>query len=278
MATIGINGEKYELKDWNQLNKNELIRLAFLATQKMSIYQLCISFFLMMTGFRLAGKKPVQRGNEICYMVKKGKKQLLISEVGFTSIVEAIRSHFFVSSKPGEYTINPKLHVNTFNKFKLGGTWYQSPKNALSNLIFEEYIYTETYFYRYNKTKDEKWLNLLISVLYKPKIINANTNFDIAVCKANALKIAKIDEAYKLLVLWYYIGSKNFLAGKFRFLFNGGVDDGLDPFESFLKLTSQLAGKPHENEKVRQTKLYDVLANLNGLAETAYNKKYGIRS
>ncbi len=283
MKQLTINGDIIKIPSWNEFTKAQLIKLAACSIEKPTITDFCLQALFIITGLKINKKKHVVIDNEECFYISHGrKKTYLVGESDLAAITLSLREHFFYETQNNGQTVfvpEVDLYNPTINWFRVGNLALWAPAKALANLIFEEYIYTETYYTRYVDKKNEVFMDNLISVLYRPKqniynrIINKNygdkrEEFNIYKCKQRAKTITKLDKATRQVILWYYSGCRNYLKQKFPFVFSGtGSASGKDTFEVMLELTTSISGSSINNEKTRKTMLYDILSELNTKAD-----------
>ena len=76
--------------------------------------------------------------------------------------------------------------------------------------------------------------------------------------------LADVSPDVKQVMLWYYIGSMRFIAGKFHRLFSGGESStDENPFEAHQRIIDELAGGDvTKKEQVRRSPLFDALYTL----------------
>ena len=289
MKTLTINGRTINIPSWNTYSKSQLLQLAKLAILNLDVIEFCTRALFILTGLDILKKKSTLLKDEFCYWIRSSEKIVyLIGENDLAAVTLKLREHFFREIRKDDqlmYEISSKLYKSTLDFVQIGKKRYYSPSHALSNLIFEEYIYTETYFSRYLKDKNIEHIYNLISIIYRPKppvfhrkmirkTGDKRAPFNIYECKARAPQFKKLSEAHIKVIMWYYIGCRNFIFGKFSDLFRStGSGSGEDPFDSFNELTTQLSGSAMNNEKVRRTLLYDVLTELNEKVKHAQKHK-----
>lgn len=175
----------------------------------------------------------------------------------------------FLPKKPdkeGKRLLRPTVKKQPFPVLKLRFRKYIGYKNALTDMLFGEFIFAETYYYRYLKTKDEAWLNRLLAVLYVGLKTASGRSLARENIEQNAAIIAKLPPYIKLAIRFFYDGSKEQLAEEFpSILGSGGSASGKakDPFKDFHKITIAMASaNPTDAEDVRSSLLYDALESF----------------
>lgn len=96
------------------------------------------------------------------------------------------------------------------------GRWYQrplyGPADALSNVRFLEFVFADSYFVAYASSQEEKWLDLLLAVLYRPQrrryrpqaanyAGDRRQDFNENLVDARAADLAALPQAQKLAIL-----------------------------------------------------------------------------
>jgi len=277
MRTLTIDGHSIQVPYWNEWTKEQLLNVSELAGMELPIDEFCLKALFLLTGLKVWKKREKFINVEACYYVRHGKDNVyLIGERDLTYMTMSIRDNFFkkILQKGEEsYIFDSQLFENKIVGFLHDHVYYYGPQKGLANLIFEEYIYSETYFDRYSSSKENKYLDKLIAVLYRPQkeVDEMNPEYDgdkrekfnAHLIEARAKELASLSDKYKTAIFFYYSGCRYFLSKQFPEVFKEGDGGGTDIFQNFIELTSALSGGSINNEKLRKTMLYDVLSDLN---------------
>jgi len=279
MAILTINQHKIELPtSWNSFTKKQILRMAdYIA--KFDITYFKVLQMLEIVGLKSLKQKEVSIDNEECFFFKINKDIVLLSanDIKFISNFLSFLFKEITEKENVKYIVNSKLSKNLIPHFRFKHSKYYGPADALTNLLFSEYIHALTNYVRYCKTQETQYLDKLITILYrkkkpllfiKKKLPNYNGDirkkFNDHFIEKNSKKFQKLHHKYKLSILWFFEGSLYFLQRRFPFVFNGeGSGNDTEIFESFLRLTDKLARQdPTKNKEIRNTYLYEIMINL----------------
>jgi len=129
------------------------------------------------------------------------------------------------------------------------------PGNKLANITFAEFMFADICVENYLKTKDEKFLNQLIGVLFregneKQKFETGDIRFEFNKAKIDAvvLEAEKFSQAIKNAVLINYLGCKKALIKPLKNVFpdrKEQQDEKPGQSQSWLDVAIQLARKEH---------------------------------
>ncbi|WP_273210794.1 hypothetical protein [Runella zeae] len=147
------------------------------------------------------------------------------------------------------------------------------PAERLKNVCFEEFIYAESYFSAYSKSKKESDLNMFCAILFRPKTKAKKYNgdvrepFDRHSVEKRAEVIAKIDNAVKQAIVLNYVGAKSTFPKMYKWLFSSDEDQEKNAAQasfSWLEVAYRMAEhKPSEMQVLKRQDLHEVLSSLN---------------
>lgn len=169
-----------------------------------------------------------------------------------------------------------KLTKNIFPSIRIGLTRYHGPAEKLKNISFGEFIFADAMFIKYHDTKDEKYLDQLIAVLYRlihPLYwINYDGDkrirFNKYTIEPRAKRIARIKPGIKQAILLYYDGCRKRIVKENKYVFpegNGGKKAGQ---HEMAKLLLELSGsKFGDLKQTEETRMGTILIHLNHLGE-----------
>lgn len=276
MHTLTINELKLSIPgNWNELNKEQLLSFAYIVRDNMELEEIKIKMLFLFTNIKVLISDPMKIDNVDHFWLIYKKKRFLISAFDL-AFISQINMTYFKENDKNKYSIYPLLTKNLLPFIKIGKKCFFGPSDGLSNLLFKEYIHTETAFHDFVKNNDENALNKLIAILYrpagkiKPDTIDFNGDirepFNDFLIDDYAKQFAKVDYSVKRVILWYYEGCKRHLAELFPYVFKEGSDQGSDQntFLQFMTIVDELANnQPAENEKIMNVYLYTALTSLN---------------
>lgn len=278
MRIVKIDNDSYTLPSkWQELSTSDMLMLARLYLQSNNYIKLKVGFCLYLMGLRLKYSNPVVVDDMNCYYVKHNKKSVyLLGLEQIYQLVAGIEWIFYNEETPEGHkiSINPRFNFNPFPRLKVRYSILVGPDAALGNVTFLEFMFAETYLYRYGKTHNTKWLAMFISTLWRPTKKGNRMEFDQQKVEQWAVRTERIKPAVALVMQWYYDGCKYFLSRRFPNVFTPSGETPTDPFDSYMKLTATLAkADPTKFNDVRSANLYDTLESLEQMLEAAKPKK-----
>lgn len=268
MKTVTFNNDRYTIPSkWNELSTKQLVAVAKIMLSESEWDIIKVRLILYFLGMRVIRHKTVVVDGIENFYIKHGFRRVyLISAYDIDMLGNTLN---FLTEKPdkeGKRLLRPTVKKQPFPVLKLRFRKYIGYKNALTDMLFGEFIFAETYYYRYLKTKDEAWLNRLLAVLYRRVKNGKRQEFSEENIEQNAAIIAKLPPYVKLAMRFFYDGSKEQLAEEFpSILGSGGSASGKakDPFKDFHKITIAMASaNPTDAEDVRSSLLYDALESF----------------
>jgi len=266
MKVVRFNNDKYTLPSkWDELNPKQLIAVAKIMLAEQHWDNIKVRLVLYFLGMRVIRRRKVIVDEVEHFYVKHGLRRVyLLSVFDIAALGNTLE---FLTEKPdkeGNRLLRPKIRKQPFPILKFRFKRFAGYENALTDMLFGEFIFAETYYYRYLTTKDEVWLNRLLAVLYRRVKKHTMQEFSEEAIEQNARLIASLPAYKKLVMRFYYDGCKEFLSRKFpQTLGSGGGGKAKDPFEDFHKITIAMTnGFPTEADGVRNTLLYDALESF----------------
>lgn len=153
MHQVHINKTNYPLPSrWDELTANQVIKIAWLSTQRLDRIKLAKLLFVVLTG-----------------SLPWWKRVRLQWFYFFRANVTERGDLIFLTRSFAEFTqFTAQKLPKIGGKCVLKPTWY-GPSTALANATLWEYVKAEQYFTRYLKDRNEEWLNKLVAVLYRPR-------------------------------------------------------------------------------------------------------------
>lgn len=290
MRTLTIDGDKFPIpENWNELTRQQLVTLGQLNRFSLPVGEFQFKMLLAFTGLVPERKPEVQKINykgerRIFHHMANGRRKYLIEQAELAWISEQL-NFFFKKTKNDEkeeqFYVHSTLTKNLLPDIDVKGkTWY-GPSDSLTNLLFAEFIHTETFLDYYGHTKKPEYLDKLIATIYRPqdpeynpKSVNFHGDrrekFNDHLIDMRAVKLAEVHPAVKQAIYLFYLGCRNFIVKKFPKVFppSSGNEKKKDAFMQFMKLVDALANNDvTKNEQIRQTYLYEVMVSLQAAAE-----------
>lgn len=282
MFPLKINNDTYQCpSSWNELAGDQLLRIAELSPLHLPPAEFKISLLRSLFGLETMKVKEKVIKGEICFLFKHGRKNIyIISALDISFIIQKFDFLFQIKKDTGgnnTYTLRSRLTKNLIPEIKIGSEKFYGPSDGLTNLIFQEYIHTETLISKFNSTGDIAFLDKLIAVLYRPQSKDYNPDdanfsgdrrepFNDFIIDARASAVSKIDNTLKHAILMFYMGCTNHIQFLFKEVFtgnHGSADESKNTFKNMMKLVTALTNNDvTKNEQVRKTYLYEVMIAL----------------
>jgi hypothetical protein len=279
MKLVKLDRDLYSLASkWPELTNEQILFLAKLLLQDGSFTKLKVIYCLYLMGLNLKYSNPVYLNGEVLYYVKHSRtKVYLLSLEQIYTLVAGIEWIFYNQETPEgkQVSINPRLTANPVRDIKIRFTKLRGPDDALGNITYIEFMFAETYLYRYESTKDSKWLAMFIATLWRPLKKGTVEPFDQTKLERWAHRTARIKPHVAMTIRWYYSGCKYFLSLKYPRVF-GGAGDGKpkDPFEGYMKLATTLSSADAtKTNDLMYTSLYFALSALDVMIEASEKTK-----
>jgi hypothetical protein len=229
MHQLHLSNTTYQLPSrWDELSREQVIKAAYLSSQNLDAIKLAKLLFLVMT-LSLPWTKRLRLQFFYFFQANTTERaDLLMLTRSFAEFTDFTAQKL---KKIGGKSV-PKL------------TWH-GPNSSLANCTLWEYIKAEQYFTKYLQTKDQKWLNQLIAVLYRParSDFHPDLHEDIrtplidSTVHSRALQIARLPLSERIAILMWFDGCRSFIIRSFPLVFK--KDLGQDAPE----LNQRLKGK-----------------------------------
>lgn len=258
MAKLHIGDFTYTLPDsMNDMTKNQLISLSQYVAAEVPIQDIKVK--MLFTCLNAVVKKEIDTG-VFKIQIEKNKFDLTTEDVVNASA--AFDYLFTDPDKDGNCFLDNRLIVNHYPELMIDGIEFHSPKKALEDLIYNQYIYLQTY----DVMKEKKpqavyaWLGCMFR-RDKSKFNPEELNID---------QMKQIKPEVIVLMIWYWIGSCRFIADKFPRIFpdDGTSSAGANPYDGQQKLLNYIAkGDPEKKRAYKTDMLYDILYSLDYLLE-----------
>ncbi len=244
MTKITIDDKIYEVPgNWNELSLEQYIALIRICDKQLSYVEIQLKFFLHCTYGSV--KEHVGYGM-FTIKTRKGKHRLFADELA--SILQ-IFDYLFVTDSEGLRELSPKIVINHFKRVKCGCVFVYGPNDAMDNITYNEFVWLQTWQSQLNGTLDA--IDELINVIYK----TSNG-------KQNVSNVRRMSKTVKTGILWFYLGTLQFLETKFPHVFSGSDSSG-SVFDNQQRIIDSLAeGDVTKKNFVRESLLYDALYSM----------------
>jgi hypothetical protein len=270
MTEIKVNGHTTTIPaNWNELTKQQLVRIAGLMGDRMPEYDFKLKAFFILTGWKITRTH-----------VFIGKKKANIAVWQFVELVKNVEFLLTEHEKKEEKVIfiQSKLHKNCISAIRRRLRNYYGPSDRLFNLTFGEYIVADNYYSKFVESRDGEFLDKLTATLYRRKDPeycpesslyrgDIREPFNSHTVEARAKKFKTLDADLKNAVMLFFQGCKHHISTVFSEIFTstGGTPSRFGAMSLVDALTN---GDVTKSETVRNQYLWDVLVHLDNTART----------
>lgn len=161
------------------------------------------------------------------------------------------------------------LTKNPLPVIQTGRHWLHGPTDELKSITAGEFAFADRFLFAYMKTKEQRFLDLLVATLYRKK----NGLFDEEKIEELLPVIARLDNRYKLPILCFYLGSRRHITQSHPAVFPKG-GKSKPPKAGWLGLFYDMAGpKTGTYGEVAGMKFSVLLSLLEKMQEDADKEK-----
>lgn len=259
--------ELYAPKNYNELSYKQHAFILKLFEANMSESEFLISAWLMLTNTKILDKQIYKQGVFYYYFRHKKRKFLLTADE-----VDEL-------SKQVNWLLSDSTLTNVpFAYFKTKCKKYYAPANNLYNITLSEFIFCETNFLSFCKSKYFTYLHNLIAILYRkqvkpylPNSVDYNGDrrepFNDHLFRSNAKKISKMNKIKKLMIYNYYAGCRNALQKEFPLVFANDTPTtntkSVNMSKNIMSLISATnGGDPTKNKQLLNTNVREILIEI----------------
>ena len=256
MIKLHIENNIYLLPgSMDEMTKNQLISLSELVATEMPVQEIKVKMLMVCLG---AHAKKMRNDNY--YRIKIGKLVVAMTVEEMTVASSAFDYLFTEPDKDGNCFFDNRLTVNHFPKVRILGRKYYAPTQAMTDLLYNQYIYLQTYDVM--KEKKPEAIYAWLGCMFRRDMKKFNPE-DLNLKAMKRLKAEVI-----ILTIWYWIGSCRFIADKFPRIFTGdGATEG-NPYDGQQRLLDYMAkADPEKKRMYKQDLLYNILYSLDYMLE-----------
>lgn len=282
MHTITINKIRFNVPGkWNELTREQLMKLMDMYNKQYNLAEVSVKLLLIITGIKVVyyGKFKVEvyKNPYEEYVFRYGNNIFIVDLKDIIHATSCLQFLFRIETINDQkvYILDSKLSKNLLPeiKFKWFRKWY-GPADGLKNLTFSEFIHAETAFDRIANSKDDKYIDQLIAILYRQRgpvkesskkyrgdLRESFNDFHI---DRNAKIASRIPDNLKAAIMLYYQGCRYSITKLFPEVFSGSGGSKEETFKSYMNLVEVLSGYDiTKKANIRNAYLYDVLLTLN---------------
>lgn len=249
-------------RSWNDLSKKQVLKVCSLFKDPREKQSFMVSAAMDLLGLKLKSYHRTHQNNLFLFTYK-GKKIVIDADQ-----LRFICNHF-------EFILQESnLVENKFPVIKVRLKKFYGPEDKLYNISYDEFRTAENWFLAFSKTKDFKYLDLLVATLYRPKKKGVKINsldydgdirepFNDHAIKTRSKSISKLPAGYKIAVFQFFFGCMNHLKEKFPMVFQGGNGGVTDRVIQSLKVVDWLnGGDVTKNREILKSNIYEVMTRM----------------
>jgi hypothetical protein len=241
---------------WHELTLQQIYAVSKLFILNNGATDFVVRFFMAITGWKLLHKKEVSENEKTWYWFNaKEKGKFLVDGDVYASLIKNLE---WITSEIKLISVLPE-----FGPFK--------PVDVrLYEVSLDEYLFLDSAFSAFVKTKQKKYLNRMLSIVYRTKKETWNNN--ILDKKARWFWLVPFYKKY-VIFLWY-VGLKDFLKCEYPFVWQSSGSGEISHAQAILNLLSSLNnGDVTKNKELLKTHVHEAFYELNLKAEQAIKLK-----
>jgi hypothetical protein len=258
MRKLQLNEDVYDIPGtWNELTTEQLCYLIRLVNKLLSAEEIKLKMLLYC--MRACVKTYIPTDEGMLFRIKTGKKKYDLSAEEL-AICADLFAYLFITENDS-ISINPLLTRNPFSELRIKRKIFIGADEGLSSITYGQFVMLMTRFQEMQLRPEA--INDFIAVIYTSEKR-----------ECTAALIAQLSIEIKTAILWYYLGSMQFITEKFPITFSGSGGSSSSVFESQMRVIDALANNDvTKKEIVKNALLYDALYSLEIAAENTEKMK-----
>ena len=251
MKTITIDRLKCEIPStWNEFSDEELVFLSIVMSGPVTPDAVKLKMLLFMIKASVNKYETARDG--IRYHINIAGKSYFLSALQMSDMAHAL-DWLFKENTDGSPVLDVRLTRNPFPVIETKMGFIAGPEDALSNITYGQFIMLQSYQQMLNT---EDGVYKFLATIYKKDKFNTSEEGSPEVIKLVRPDILRV-------LIWYYIGSMEFIREKFPNVFSGGESGSGSVFDNQMRVVDALAGGDvTKKDQVKSAYLYDALYTL----------------
>jgi len=239
----------------DEMTRNQLISLSQLVGTELPIQEIKVKMLFVCLGAVVKRMK-----NPGYFRIKIDKNVFAITAEDVTNAASAFDYLFTEPDKDGRCFLDNRLTVNQYPEIKIRGRKFYGPKTGMTDLIYNQYIYLQTYDVM--KEKKPEAIYAWLGCMFRRDKIQFNPD------DLNLEHMKRLKPEVVVLTIWFWIGSCRFISEKFERIFNGSEAAPGNPYDGQQKLLDYIAkSDPDKKRAYKKDMLYDILYSLDSILE-----------
>ena len=229
MKKLHIGDHTFSLPErMDEMTRNQLISLSRLVGTELPIQEIKVKMLFIRLGAQVKRMK-----NPGYFRVKIDKHTFAITAEDVTNAAAAFDYLFTEPDKDGRCFMDNHLTVNQYPEIKIRGRKFYAPKAAMTDLIYNQYIYLQTYDVM--KERKPEAIYAWLGCMFRRDKSHFNPD------DLNLEHMKRLKPEVVVLMIWYWIGSCRYIADKFYRVFGGGEAATGSPYDGQQKLLDYIA-------------------------------------
>jgi len=257
MKTLHVDRYEYLLPEsMNEMTTVQLIRLSELVANEIPVQEIKVKMLFICLNARARRMK-----NAGYYRIKIDNHVFAFTAEQVANVSMAFDYLFTQPDDNGRCFLDNRLTINHYPELKIKRRKLYGPKNAMTDLIYDQYIYLQTYDVMKEKKPEAvyAWLGCMFR-RDKSTFCAEDLNLD---------RMKRIKPEVIILTIWFWIGSCRFISDKFPRIFPDSDGSAIgNPYDGQQKLLDYIAkADPEKKRAYKQDKLYNILYSLDYMLE-----------
>lgn len=256
MKTLHIGDYTFSLPEkMDEMTRDQLISLSKLVDTDMPIQEIKVKMLFICLGAQVKRMR-----NPGYFRVKIDKNVFAITAEDVTNASAAFDYLFTEPDKDGRCFLDNRLTVNQYPEIKIRGRKFYGPKPAMTDMIYNQYIYLQTYDVM--KEKKPEAIYAWLGCMFRRDKTQFNPD------DLNLEYMKRLKPEVVILTIWFWIGSCRYIADKFDRIFSSGEAVKGNPYDGQQKLLDYIAkADPKKKRAYKQDMLYNILYSLDYMLE-----------
>jgi len=263
MRKLHIDGKSFQLPaSMNEMNNEQLICLSKLVALSLPIQEVKVK--MLFCCLRATARK----------MKNPGYFRIRIAGTTYALTVEQVADSasafdylFTAPDEKGNCFLDNRLTRNPFPEVKIRHKKYFGPKDNMTDMLYDQYVYLQTYDVMKEKRPDAiyPWLGCMLRK--DKKSFNSD---DLNIERMKCLKPEIV-----VLLIWFWIGSCRYISDRFPRIFSADGDGGSgNPYDGQQRLLDYMAkADPEKKRMYKKDLLYNILFSLDYMLEKEESEK-----
>lgn len=254
MKTITIENESFQIAgEWNELTPEQLVFLSITMSGPVTPDSVKLKLLMYSLGAKFRRYETARQG--VMYHLRIGSGSYFLNSLQLCDMAHAF-DWLFKQNEDESYSLDVKLTKNPFPEIVTKQNILYGPGDALTNISYGQFVMLQSY--QVLLGTDADGLYKFLSIIYKPGKFD-NTE------DGNPSLLKEVNPNVLRVLIWFYIGSMEFIRNKFPNVFSGGSEDSGagNVFDNQMRVVDALAGGDvTKKDQVKSAFMYDALYTL----------------